>query len=126
MRDLLGKRRTRLRRPDARFRHDRYRGQWQLFGNASDASVPREADAAGDRSGEVVRVTLERQPEREQPLGVETLAVDEHRGGQAESDDRRARAEAALAGDADREVEVEAARIRKQGECADSQVVPLR
>ena len=62
-------------------------------------TVPREAHAAGQRCGEVVRVPLERDAELEEAFRVEGVAVGRGRRGEAERDDRRARAEPSLARD---------------------------
>ncbi len=76
--------------------------------------------------GEVVRVPLERDAELEEPLRVEVVAVRRGRGGEAERDDRRARAEPSLARDAHGEVEGEAGRVREQRVRLHAEVVAIR
>ena len=55
--------------------------------DALDVAVPREADAAGERRREVVRVTLEREPGREQLLDARLDTGGPRAGDEAERDD---------------------------------------
>src|SRR5581483_12396471 len=84
---------------------------------------PGEADAAGERGGEVVRVPLEVEPGREQLVRARLPASGERAGDEAERDGGRARAEAALARDPVDEAKREALRRRDPGERAHAQVL---
>ena len=65
-------------------------------GEPLDAAVPGQAGAAGERGGEVVGMTFERQSLGEQRLGVGFDAGGDRAGDEAERDHGRGRAEAAL------------------------------
>src|SRR5207247_11113982 len=122
VRNLLRERGARLGRAHARPGNDRDGREREPLGNAGDPSLPSQADAAGEGGGEVVRVALERHAACEQLLGAERLARDRACRGEAERDDRRARAEPALARDPARELEAEPARVAEQPEGADAEM----
>ena len=71
---MLGQRCPRSRCHDARLRHDGDRSERQRLRYPRDPAFPREADAPGERGGEVVRMALERNAQREQPLRADVWA----------------------------------------------------
>ena len=91
VRDLLeGERLRGLGGEHAGFRHDADRHRGNVVGHTSDAVLPREADASCEGRGEIVAVTFEVEPGREQRLGIGIDAGSQRTGDQAERDDTAA------------------------------------
>ena len=80
----------------ARLRHERDRSRRRVVGDARDATVPGQADAAGERRREVVGVALEVEAELEQLVGARLGARPRARPrrGRARSSPRSSRARA--------------------------------
>ena len=96
----VGERCTRRVRLDLLAWDDGNRRRRGLVGDPRHVAVPREADAARQRRGEVVRMSLEIEPEGEQLVWRGVAARGEGPRDEAQRDRRGARAEAARAGNA--------------------------
>ena len=90
---------------DGRLRDERDRHGGCAVRDPGDLRVPGQADAAGERGGEVVAVALELDALREELLGARGASLRDRGGHEPEGDHRGARAEPALARDRVREGE---------------------